>query len=277
MDSLITFLKVVPDFIWGAIFSLGGVIIYGRMSQKQRSIMVRLKRLMVSGKPWEGQDKDVGLRDMLTFASTRIFVIRLGNLTSVTPIYEASMNYMIEAEHVWDWHFFMETPVRQHVRPWLKVFFCQNEDGRLIEPPIVNEDNSTTQVGVVRWEHFFKDTDVRRLFKDLGLGKDQDLQFDDLTIYGRIKNTERYPEFRELVTAHLDNIEVEQIYIYRTKSEPAFRRIVIEQQEFGQRLIKMIARLYDTERYVYIDDPNDISDADRDKAAKLAKQILAEN
>jgi hypothetical protein len=39
----------------------------------------------------------------------------------------------------------------------------------------------------------------------------------------------------------------------------------------------MIARLYDTERYVYIDDPNDITDKDRDRAARMAKQILHEN
>jgi hypothetical protein len=167
MESMWAFFDEIPEYFWGAIFTGVAAIIYGRMSQTQRSLLARVKRRWMFGKPWEGQDKEVGLRDMLTFASTRIFVIRLGNLTSVTPIYEASMNYMIEAEHVWDWHFFMETPVIQPVRTWLKVFFCQDDKGRLIEPPVLNEDNSTTQVGVVRWEHFSKDTDVRQLFRSL--------------------------------------------------------------------------------------------------------------
>ena len=88
-----------------------------------------------------------GLRNIIRFSESRIFIIRLGNLHMNHQTYSERVQEIIEVDHIWDWHFFVENEISgQSKNEWMKDFYKLNKEAKV---PSVWDDISTTELGII--------------------------------------------------------------------------------------------------------------------------------
>jgi hypothetical protein len=223
------------------------------------------------------------MEDMVDFAKTRILLVRLGELSiqcehsrGIDEEYDQAMRTMIEEDHIWDWHFFLEKQRRQAVY-FLNDFFEDDDVGNLVRPYRVNDANSTTQLGYLDHGRFRNDEQAKKLFREMGLADESDLAFDDITIYGSIRGLERYPRFDKMCRDSIGKVEINQIHIFYSGRPSLVRRIVLDKQAHGVALLELISRLYNKDHFLYIDQPEHVFEQDRVSAEAMAKYIVDKN
>lgn len=194
---------------------------------------------------------------------THSIVIRVGKLSLNKSAYRKSIKRIIDNEHIWDWHFFTKSDyVGQDIRGWACDFFKYKNDSF--------EDfqkNSTTQLSICELQALRDNQMMIQLFKKYKLN----LAFDDLLIYGTIKECKNFPEFQDLHT-YKDHIDIAGVLLFYNDGSDV-KEIDFTQKEFVEDIIGIISSLYDPNKTLYIDEWENHKDKDRKNGCLLMNEL----
>lgn len=223
------------------------------------------RKTLLSKNPfWIETDVSKGMKNIISYSESRIFIVRIGNLHMNNKIYSERINHMIEADHIWDWHFFLKNELAsQNTNGWIGDFYHLNSKG---EATTIVEDNSTTELGLIKRSRFRENTGIKEIFTEYEL----DTNFDDLIIYGVLKGVNSFPEISDLFSNHMDKLQVEKITLFYNDGEFT-KEITYEAKRMATALIDCIIHIYNSDIKLYID--QEITDSGRESGLLLLKEI----
>lgn len=254
-------------------------VIYIRLPHGIRGKLIHLRRKILLRKVWKKVDRTQGIQEIVAFTQSRTFLIRIGKMNIADNIYRTQMNMLIEAEHIWDWHIFLDVRDVQQGLDWMTDFYAFNNETQpnALAFSGIDEDNATTQVGLIDRQVFAADEGIVGALKM----QDLDADFDELIIYGHIRGLTAFPRLEDLAMVPMggsDRQGATRLKIDRIKlfyhNQNKCKVVDSRRTDTGSALIKGAARLYDKQKTLYIDDPEKITESDREKAMALAEHLI---
>jgi hypothetical protein len=197
------------------------------------------------GKPYyKTTDISKILHKVNVAVETHSIVIRVGKLSLNANIYRKNIKRIITAEHIWDWHFFAKSDfVAQDIRLWACDFFGYEND------KFINfKENSTTQLSICELQAIRENQTVIKLFKKYKLN----LAFDDLLIYGTIKECKSFPEFQDLRNQYMNNIDILGVVLFYNDGMDV-KEVDFTHKELADSIIEILSNCYDLNKTLYID------------------------
>ena len=226
---------------------------------------------------------DEGINMAVNATQSRVFVVRIGTWKTTDAQYCREVKRLIEADHIWDWHFFLDKPGADPVG-WLDDFFETGEHG-LKRPLVLDEKNATTQVSLCKKAKFFKNKHYLNSAKYRGIPKD----WDEIIIYGTVEGLSSFPRAKDLLlhtheASHSKEktesakltIQGVMYFHYRNHEDEAHLVRPSYQQRHGRKLLRACVDTREEDMVLFIDQPEDITPRDKEQALRLGNYVLAQ-
>jgi hypothetical protein len=203
------------------------------------------------------------MEEIIEYSKSRVFIIRIGDLYINDTSYKERMKYVVEIDHIWDWHIFTKKSNGSQSEKWLDDFYNRTEDDYSAD-----EDNSTTNLLCIDRSQFVTNEVVSSLFKQYGI----DNNFDDIIIHGILKNVHKYPILRKALTSHLNDFHFQGVTIISNDGEKNYS-IKLMHKEFSIKLLKEIINIDSYKYQLFVD--QEFTKQQIQEAHKLVRHITS--